>query len=220
MVKFSVKSKQCTNKEITEAAATVTEAAEGVSDGVMESQDEEDDVTLPKSKITSSRTIPQDQADKRGNKSQALNNSRMDDRKSFSRVLQQSQSGTNGEKDFQAQQKRPNKGSNKGSGKPFPRKQSSKGGTGESSGLRAGPSSFQLQITNINRELGEEDIKEYLKGKGVEASRIEDKSSEGWETKRFLLTLQYEHFDTIMKPEFWPSKIYFKRWFPVKEKTQ
>ena len=118
---------------------------------------------------------------------------------------------------FKPQVKRPNKGSSRDQGKS--KKQTSKGGTSDSGSLRAGPSTFQVQITNVNSDLNDEDIKAYLTSKEVQASNIEDTTSPGWETKRFLLTFSYENFDKVMNVEFWPRKIYFKRWFPAKVKN-
>lgn len=119
--------------------------------------------------------------------------------------------------------KRPNKGVNKDNNKTPEmgaknnRKVSRIGGTAEESGiLRAGPSNFQLQITNVSPTLSDEDISVYIEGKSanIKPLKIEDTTSEGWSTKRFLITFDYKYCDTIMSEDFWPRRIYFKRWFP------
>ena len=138
--------------------------------------------------------------------------------KSFAKAVQQNVEKRDDGRPFQNQVKRPLKGSSKGVMKP--NKQTKQGGTGESAFLRAGPSTFQLQVTNVNSDLGVDDIKSYLTGKDVAAIRVEDNSSENWQTKRFVVTLAYEHYERVMNPEFWPKKIYFKRWFPAKERKQ
>ena len=126
-----------------------------------------------------------------------------------------------GDDGFQSKVKRPNKGINKGLGKDNMKpKQARVVGTGESALLRAGPQSFQLQITNVNSDLNEDNIKEYIQSKDVEIQGIEDKTSEGWQTKRFLITFDYNHYEKVMATEFWPKKIYYKRWFPAKMKIQ
>ena len=108
--------------------------------------------------------------------------------------------------------KRPNKGSSQVKSKP-----QRVSGTSESAMLRAGPQSFQVQITNINKEVSEEDIKKYIasvKDGNLQAQKVEDLTSEGWDTKRFVLTFDVCHMDTVMAQDFWPKRIYFKRWFP------
>lgn len=130
----------------------------------------------------------------------------------FGSVQNQSKIQSSGE-EYQHQVKRPNKGSLREHGKT--KKQTSKGGTSESDTLLAGPSKFQVQITNVNSDLNVDDIKTYLRSKETQAVSIEDKTSPGWETKRYLLTFSYEQFDKVLSADFWPKKIYFKRWFPA-----
>ena len=115
--------------------------------------------------------------------------------------------------------KRPNKGGGtrkqEGQGQKSI-KNLSKGGTGDSDLLKAGPEQFMVQITNVNSSLDGEKIKEYLTSKGVEVITVEDTSSENWSTRRFVITLHYKDFSTVMATEFWPRRIFFKRWFPAK----
>ncbi len=47
-----------------------------------------------------------------------------------------------------------------------------------------------------------------------------NKTSDQWQTKRFLLTFDYKHYDPVMGAEFWPKQIYFKMWFPVRERNK
>ena len=115
--------------------------------------------------------------------------------------------GTDG---FQKGGKRPNKGSS--SAKP-----QRVSGTSDSTLLRAGPTTVQLQITNVSKELTEQDIKDYItaaNGGSVQVQSVEDRTSDGWETKRFVLTFEAKYSDTVLSQDFWPKKIYFKRWFP------
>ena len=126
--------------------------------------------------------------------------------------------------------KRPNKGKGKNGGKVVASKPDTGSGrkkvvrsvgTAEDCGLlSAGPTNFQLQVTNVSPSVGTKDLVEYIENKaeGVKPTEIEDITSEGWNTKRFLLTFEYKHFDIIKAEGFWPKKIYFKRWFPQKQK--
>ena len=143
-----------------------------------------------------------------------------EDKRNYSNAIKQKPKDNDTSSSFQAGGKRPNKGMNKSAQKTSLVRQSRIGGTNDSNALRAGPSRFQLQITNVNNELSTGDIKKYMSEKGVEVVNIEDKSSDGWETKRFLITLLYQDYETVMKADFWPKKIYFKRWFPAKVKQQ
>ena len=117
--------------------------------------------------------------------------------------------------------RRPNKGNAKNSVTDneqvaVKKKDPRTGGTAEDAGLlTAGPATFQVVITNVSPSLGTDDIATYVKSKqdGITAVKVEDTSSEGWSTKRFLLTFDYSYHDVIMAQEFWPKKIFFKRWF-------
>ncbi len=93
------------------------------------------------------------------------------------------------------------------------------GGTAEDNGtLKADPETFQVQITNVSPSLGHDDIVNYVESKGdLKPSNIEDIKSDGWNIKRFLLTFEYKHHDVIMAQDFWPRRIYFKRWFRHKQ---
>ncbi len=92
--------------------------------------------------------------------------------------------------------------------------------TGDSVLLIAGPQTFQVQITKVNSELEADDIKEFFVNKemGIEVINIEDKTSEGWQTKRFLLTFDYKHYEQVVSTDFWPKKIYFRQWFSARVK--
>ena len=116
------------------------------------------------------------------------------------------------------QGKRPNKGKSK----IQPKRQGTGGAGGDSNVLMAGPSTFTMQITNVSPSLSTEDIKKFITDKGmdIEPSDVTDHSSEGWNTKRFLLTFDYKHVDKVMSEDFWPKKIFFKRWFTFKAKAQ
>ena len=50
-----------------------------------------------------------------------------------------------------------------------------------------------IQITNVNPELLADDIKVYVqsKDKDIKVLNVEDQSAEGWNTKSFVLTVDY-----------------------------
>lgn len=120
---------------------------------------------------------------------------------------------------FQNGKKRPDKGKDKGK---FKGSRSEKvGGTAESSILTAGPKDFYVQITNVYNEIDEDNIKDYISGKAddITVLNVEDTTTEGWSTKRFLIRMEYKHMDRVMTPEFWPKNIYYKRWFPRRSRN-
>ena len=47
--------------------------------------------------------------------------------------------------------------------------------------------------------------------------QVEDTTSEGWNTRRFLLTFDFKYYDRVMAQDFWPQQIYYKRWFTRKQ---
>ena len=51
----------------------------------------------------------------------------------------------------------------------------------------------------------------------MKLENIQDASTEGWETKRFILTFKAEDKEKVFKGDFWPQRIYFKQWFMRKE---
>ena len=111
---------------------------------------------------------------------------------------------------FQKGGKRPNKGAS--SVKP-----QRVSGTSDSALLLTGPTTIQVQITNLSKEVSEDAIKDYIASVNdgsVQVQSVEDKTSDGWETKRFVLTFEAKYADTVLSKDFWPKKIYFKRWFP------
>ena len=74
--------------------------------------------------------------------------------------------------------------------------------------LRAGPKTIQVQLTNVNAETSTEDIAKYVENVGdktVKAENVEDTSSDGWDTKRFLVTFKYELLQSVTNPELWPE---------------
>ena len=86
--------------------------------------------------------------------------------------------------------------------------------------LKAGPQVFHVQLTNVHPDVSAEDLKSYISEKDTSINIVElkDMSSEGWETKRFVVTLQSSAYDSVMCPDFWPSKIYYKQWFKARPK--
>ena len=91
-----------------------------------------------------------------------------------------------------------------------------------SSSLKAGPTTFQMQITNVHQSLDAEAIKQYIKETDEEVvpSEVTDTSSHDWETKRFLITFKFEDFEKVMTESFWPEKIYFRQWYPAKKRPE
>ena len=88
--------------------------------------------------------------------------------------------------------------------------------------LAAGPEEFKVQVTNVNPKIGEQEIRTYIDGQDgdVTVKEIEDASSEGWTTKRFILKFDMKHYDAVMDSAFWPEKIYFKRWFDARKRVK
>ncbi len=88
---------------------------------------------------------------------------------------------------FQKGGKRKNKGMNKElkDDKSARSKPTRTSGTSDSLILSAGPQIIQVQITNVNKELDADSIKEFLNNKelGIEVSNGEEKTSDGWQTK-------------------------------------
>ena len=81
--------------------------------------------------------------------------------------------------------------------------------------LKAGPEKFDVVITNVNPSLTCDDIKTYVTSQegNIIPDDVKDTSTEGWSTKRFLITFDTTHMEKVLQPTFWPDKIYFRRWF-------
>jgi hypothetical protein len=88
-------------------------------------------------------------------------------------------------------------------------------GTGTASKrLPAGPKTIRLVITNADQSVQEDDIKEYFKEKELQPpTEVKDWSSDGWSTKRFIVTVPSSMNDAVMEPSFWPENIVFKKYF-------
>ena len=98
-------------------------------------------------------------------------------------------------------------------------------GTATNAGrIMAGPESLHVQLTNVHRSVDIDTIRDYVKNqdKDIEIKEIKDTSTEGWETRRYLVTFNMDDQEKVLKGEFWPEKIYFKRWYvnrPAKDKA-
>ena len=106
---------------------------------------------------------------------------------------------------------------------PRPPGEKSKSGSATGSNmLKSGPVQFHVQLTNVNPTLVTDDIKNFIISQDdtIVPEEIKDTSSEGYHTKRFLVTFKMTDYDKIMSEEFWPDKIYFKRWFPPRRPQQ
>lgn len=103
-----------------------------------------------------------------------------------------------------------------------PKKQPQKGAAVEAGSLMSGPELFHVQLTNVSPKITEERITEYIKEKDATLSinEVTDTSSEGWETKRFLLSFNMEFYEIIMNDQFWPKGIYYKQWYKIKPRTK
>ena len=105
------------------------------------------------------------------------------------------------------------------------RRQRGTAGTSNAAGrIMAGPESLHVQLTNVHRSVDEDTIKDYIKNQddSIEIKEIKDTSTEGWETRRYLVTFNMEDHEKVLKGEFWPERIYFRRWYinrPIKDKT-
>ena len=129
--------------------------------------------------------------------------------------------GHKAEEEFHTVGKNSVKRPNKGTGNSQVKKKTPRtGGTAERSGLlAAGPETFQLQITNVSPSLNSDDIVRYVESKEEDTKprQVEDTTSEGWNTRRFLLTFDFKYYDRVMAQDFWPQQIYYKRWFTRKQ---
>lgn len=99
-----------------------------------------------------------------------------------------------------------------------PRKRGKEGTSSGARSFKAGSDKFTVQITNVNPSVGSDDIKAYIKDMGVDSqeAEVKDTSTDGWPTKRYLITLPRDVFDKVMSPEFWPPKVYFSQFFAAR----
>ena len=118
---------------------------------------------------------------------------------------------------IQGDGKRPNKGYNRSTGASAgPTRSKVKTGAADKTGsLFAGPEKFHVQLTNVSPQITEERIRTYIEEQNDEVKLVEIKetTTEGWETKRFLVTFDMSNFETVMDNNFWPQGIYYKQWF-------
>ena len=72
-----------------------------------------------------------------------------------------------------------------------------------------------VQLTNVHPDTDIAAIRDYIKDKDATLDPIEvkDTSSVGWQTKRFLVTFASVAEEKVLSSEFWPGKIYYKKWF-------
>ena len=88
--------------------------------------------------------------------------------------------------------------------------------------IRVQPNNFMIQLTNVSPTINADDIARYIENKelDIKANDVKDHSTEGWSTKRFLLTFDHCHLDKVLSDDFWSQKIYYRRWFTPKAKAQ
>ena len=78
-----------------------------------------------------------------------------------------------------------------------------KGSGSESEILVTGPTTFKVVITNVCESVNEDDLKTFFREKGLDPPlEIEDRTSDGWSTKRFVLTLPTSKSDKVMVASF------------------
>ena len=79
----------------------------------------------------------------------------------------------------------------------------------------SGPEKIHVQLTNVSPQITEDRIRTYIQDKDtdVQLTAIKDTTTEGWETKRFLLTFGIDCKEKVLDDTFWPQGIYFKQWF-------
>ncbi|ELU11253.1 hypothetical protein CAPTEDRAFT_188252 [Capitella teleta] len=53
----------------------------------------------------------------------------------------------------------------------------------------------------------------YIESEGVQATQVEDTSSEGWGTKRYLITCSKDDKVKVLDPSFWSNEVYFCQWY-------
>ncbi|ELU13926.1 hypothetical protein CAPTEDRAFT_185843 [Capitella teleta] len=87
--------------------------------------------------------------------------------------------------------------------------------TDSSAKLSAGPETVMMQITNVSPVVTTNELKAYVLAKegSLSSINIENKTGDGWETKRFVLAIPRSAETTVLDPEFWPSDIFIKKWF-------
>lgn len=111
------------------------------------------------------------------------------------------------------------KGSNK---RPPPSKGNAKheGASSEGSFKGSGPLTFKIVLTNVNKEADEDSIKDYIatQNEEITALEIEDTTTEGWPSKRFICKFKRCHMEQVLSPEFWPDEVYFRQWFTPRAK--
>ncbi|ELU14413.1 hypothetical protein CAPTEDRAFT_213475, partial [Capitella teleta] len=89
--------------------------------------------------------------------------------------------------------------------------------------LSTGPGTVMMQITNVSPVVTTNELKEYVLAKedSLSSISIEDKTGDGWETKRLVLTIPRSAETTVLDPGFWPSDTFTRKWFrPRKPKSK
>ena len=78
-----------------------------------------------------------------------------------------------------------------------------------------GSDTFSVQITNVNSAVTEATVRDHLTMElnNDKAISIKDTTTEGWPTKRFLITLPKEVKEKVLNSDFWPPQVYFRQYF-------
>lgn len=90
------------------------------------------------------------------------------------------------------------------------------------SSFKGGPMTFKLALTNVDPASEEQSIKDYIThtNKDVSPIQVEDKSTDGWTTKRFIITFKRTDEEKVMTPEFWPEGVYFRQWYSPRSRAR
>ncbi len=93
-------------------------------------------------------------------------------------------------------------------------------GIRQSTLLRAGPRRHEIFIFNVDQDVKEDSIREFLTGEGVKVHDLECKSREGAWTKSYRVTVELNDINTLYQPDFWPDGIGCKRYWPRRNTSQ
>ena len=97
-----------------------------------------------------------------------------------------------------------------------PIKRAKVGSATSSSSFMGGGDTISVQITNVNAAVKEDAIRDHITmelSTGIDDVTIKDTTTEGWPTKRFLITFPREVRDRVLDPGFWPPQVYFRQYF-------
>ena len=91
----------------------------------------------------------------------------------------------------------------------------------DGSTFKGGPLTFRLALTNVDPSADVKSISDYIKKSSnnsisPSSGEVKDESSDGWPTKRFIVTFKRSDYDAVMSPDFWPEGVFYRQWFTPK----